>query len=111
MKAKKTPSRRVTLGANRGSDSAECIDALRAMNVTPHVAPKKHTTLDGRTTGRPGFSISQRLRKRIEEIFGWMKTVGGIRKTRYRGLEKVRLAFTLTAIAYNLLRIAKLAPA
>ena len=81
------------------------------MKVTPHVATTKHTTLDRRTTGPEGYSLSQRIRKRIEETFGWGKTVGGIRKTRYRGLPRVSLSFSFVAAAYNLLRVAKLSPA
>ena len=79
------------------------------MNVTPHVARRKTSKLDGRTTRRTGYQTSQRIRKRVEEIFGWVKTVGGGRKLRYRGMERNRLWWELTAAAYNLLRMAKLA--
>src|SRR3954451_17510200 len=79
--------------------------------VTPHVA--QHTTgrrsaVDGRTTHGPGYAASQKVHRRIEEIFGWMKTVGGFRKTRYRGLERVDFAGYLVATAYNLVRLVRL---
>ena len=79
------------------------------MNVTPHVARRKTSKLDRRTTRHIGYQTSQRIRKRVEEIFGWVKTVGGGRKLRYRGMERNRLWWELTAAAYNLLRMAKLA--
>jgi IS5 family transposase len=81
----------------------------RHLNVTPHVARRKTSKLDGRTTRHIGYQTSQRIRKRVEEIFGWVKTVGGGRKLRYRGMERNRLWWELTAAAYNLLRMAKLA--
>jgi hypothetical protein len=90
-------SRRVTLGADKGYDTQDFITMCRHMNVTPHVARRKSSKLDGR------------IRKRVEEIFGWVKTVGGGRKLRYRGMERNRLWWELTAAAYNLLRMAKLA--
>ncbi len=84
---------------------------LRRRGVTPHVAQNtngRSSAIDGRTTRRPGYAISQRIRKRVEEIFGWMKTVGGFRRTRYRGLDRTGLAGYLVATAYNLVRMAKL---
>jgi transposase len=111
LKSAKTPSKRATVAADKGYDTAAFVEACRAMKVTPHVATTKHTTLDRRTTGIEGYSLSQRIRKRIEETFGWSKTVGGIRKTRYRGLPRVALSFSFVAAAYNLLRVAKLSPA
>ena len=66
------------------------------------------SAIDARTTGHPGYAVSQRLRRRIEEVFGWMKAVGGLRKTRHRGLARVGWMFTLTAAAYNLVRLPKL---
>ena len=84
---------------------------LRALNVTPHVAQNttsRRSAIDARTTRHPGYAVSQRLRKRIEEIFGWIKTVGGLRKTRHRGTARVGWMFTLTAAAYNLVRLPKL---
>jgi hypothetical protein len=68
----------------------------------------RRSAIDGRTTRHPGYAASQRIRKRIEEGFGWLKTIAGLRKTKYRGLEKVRWAFILTAAAYNLIRLPKL---
>ena len=102
-------SRRVTLGADKGYDTQDFITMCRHMNVTPHVARRKTSKLDGRTTRHSGYQTSQRIRKRVEEIFGWVKTVGGGRKLRYRGMERNRLWWELTAAAYNLLRMAKLA--
>jgi hypothetical protein len=102
-------SRRVTLGADKGYDTQDFITMCRHMNVTPHVARRKTSKLDGRTTRHTGYQTSQRIRKRVEEIFGWVKTVGGGRKLRYRGMERNRLWWELTAAAYNLLRMAKLA--
>ena len=81
--------------------------------MTPHVAQntsRRRSTIDGRTTSWPGYDASQRIRKRVEEIFGWMKTVGGFRRTRYRGLARSQLAGYLVAAAYNLVRIARLEP-
>lgn len=100
----------VTLGADKGFDSADFVMELRELNVTPHIArnTSRRSAIDARTTRHPGYGVSQRIRKRIEEGFGWMKDIGGIRKTKYRGLEKVGWAFTLTAAAYNLIRLPKL---
>ena len=81
------------------------------INVTPHIAQnnsRRRSAIDGRTTRHPGYAVSLRIRKRIEEGFGWMKTIAGLRKTKYRGLEKVGWAFTLAAAAYNLVRLPKL---
>ena len=104
-----------TLGADKGYDTQECVAQLRAKKVTPHVAQNttkgRRSAIDGRTTGRPGYPISQRKRKCIEEIFGWMKTVGAFRKTRFRGLERVDFAGYLVATAYNLVRLVRLAAA
>ena len=84
---------------------------MRQRGVTPHVAQnitRRPSAIDGRTTWRPGYTQSQRVRKRVEEIFGWMKTVGGFRRTRYHGLDRTGLAGYLVATAYNLVRMAKL---
>jgi transposase len=100
-----------TLGADKGYDTRDCVKDMRARRVTPHVAQNtsgRRSAIDGRTTRHPGYSISQRLRKRVEEIFGWMKTVGGFERTRYRGLELTQLAAYWVATAYNLLRVARL---
>ena len=90
------------------------MEQIRARKVTPHVAQNtrgRSSAIDGRTTWRPSYAQSQRVRKRVEEIFGWMKTVGGFRRTRYRGLDRTGLAGYLVATAYNLVRMAKLVPA
>lgn len=86
---------------------------LRKRKVAPHVAQNtsgRRSAIDGRTTSVPGYAISQQIRKRVEEVFGWMKTTGGFRRTRYRGLERTRLAAYLVATAYNLVRMARLVP-
>jgi transposase len=102
---------RVTLGGDKGYDSKEFVQALRDHQVTPHIACKPTTIIDARTTRHPGYAISQQKRKRIEEIFGWVKTVGGLRKTRHRGLERVGWMFTFALAAYNLVRMRNLAAA
>jgi transposase len=103
---------RRTLGADRGYDVAAFHQDLRDRNVTPHIAARRDTTLDARTLRHPGYRISQRLRKRVEEPFGWMKTTGTLRRFMHRGLEKVTGIFKLSAASYNLLRMARLlAPA
>ena len=87
------------------------VAGLRALNVTPHVAQNtsgRRSAIDRRTTRHPGYAVSQRTRKRIEEAFGWIKTVGGLRKTRHRGTARVGWMFTLTAAACNLIRLPKL---
>lgn len=98
----------VTVGADKGYDTKGFVADVRTLNATPHVAQKKHSAVDGRTTRHEGYKISQQKRKRVEEIFGWMKTVGGLRKLRHRGLELVGWMFTFTAAAYNLVRIRNL---
>jgi transposase len=104
-----------TLGADKGYDTTACVAQLRAKGVTPHVAQNtgggRRSAIDERTTSWPGYAVSQRIRKRVEEIFGWMKTVGGLRKTRYRSLERVDFAGYLVATAYNLVRLVRLVPA
>ena len=106
-------SRRITLGADKGYDTAEFVAACRALKVTPHLARNESraggSALDHRTARHVGYAASQKLRKRVEEIFGWMKTVGGLRRTRYRGLDRTQLHAYLVAAAYN--RIARLSPA
>jgi transposase len=97
-----------SLGGDKGYDTQECVAAMRRQGVTPHVAQKVNSAIDRRTTWHPGYAISQRIRKRVEEIFGWMKTVGGFRRSRYRGLDRTGLAGYLVATAYNLVRMAKL---
>jgi hypothetical protein len=101
---------RATLGADKGYDAADFAAAVRALNVTPHIAQNttRRSAIDRRTTRHPGYAVSQRLRKRIEEGFGWIKTTGGFRKTRHRGTARVGWLFTLTAAACNLVRLPKL---
>jgi hypothetical protein len=101
--------RRLTLGADKGYDSADFVAELRRMCVTPHVAAKaKSSAIDGRTTRHAGYAVSQRKRKQIEEPFGWGKTVGQLRKTMLRGLARVGAQFTLNIAAYNLARLPRL---
>ncbi|MGH9390330.1 MAG: IS5 family transposase, partial [Vicinamibacteria bacterium] len=101
---------RVTLGADKGYDVGSFVRALRERNVTPHVAAKRGvwSSVDRRTTRHRGYAISQRKRKSVEEIFGWLKTVGQLRKTRHRGLARVGWMFTFALAAYNLVRIRNL---
>jgi len=103
-----------TLGADKAYDTADFVAAVRAERITPHVAPnittRRDTTLDWRTLRHPGYRVSQRCRKKVEEIFGWAKTIGGLRKTRYRGVARTGLWAYLVAAAYDLLRMAKLLP-
>ncbi len=104
-------TRRVTLGADKGYDAREFIDELRRMQITPHVAQNhthRRSAVDERTTRHAGYQLSQKARKRIEEVFGWMKSIGLLRKLRHRGLERVGWMFTFTAAAYNLVRIRNL---
>ena len=102
--------RAVTLGADRGYDAADFVNELRSLNVRPHVAQNttRRSAVDGRTTRHPGYDASQRFRKRIEEAFGWMKSVGGLRRPMLRGLPRVGFAFTFAAAAYNIVRLPKL---
>ena len=102
---------RITVGGDKAYDTREFVQSLRALKAVPHVAQNcqgRKSAIDGRTTRHPGYAVSQRLRKRVEEIFGWMKTVGNLRKTRHRGGDRVGWKFTLTAAAYNLVRIRNL---
>ena len=109
--AKKRGFHPKTMGGDKGYDTGGCVADLRRRGVTPHVAQNtkgRSSAIDGRTTRHAGYAISQRIRKRVEEIFGWMKTVGGFRRTRYRGLDRTGLAGYLVATAYNLVRMVKL---
>jgi transposase len=100
---------RVTVGADKNYDTHDFVGLCRRMEVTPHVARRQWSSVDRRTTRHPGYETSQRIRKRVEEVFGWMKTVGGGRKLRYKGVKRNRLWAELAAAAYNLVRIARLA--
>jgi transposase len=104
-------AQRVTVGADKGFDAQDFVDDLRESNVTPHVArndTSRRSAIDGRTTRHPGYAASLRIRKRIEEAFGWAKTVAGLRKARHRGLPKIDWQFTFAMAAYNLVRLPKL---
>jgi transposase len=101
-----------TVGGDKNFDVASFVEEARALGFTPHVAQKvRYSAIDGRTTRHGGYAISQRKRKLIEQVFGWMKTVGGLRKLRHRGGELVDWTVTFTAAAYNLVRIRNLARA
>ena len=106
------PAGGVTLGADKNYDTQGCVAKLRDAGVTPHVAQntgrRGGSALDGRTTRHPGYALSQRVRKRVEEIFGWLKTMGGMRKTRFRGKARVGWMFTWALAAYNLVRMRNL---
>ncbi|MBX3331385.1 MAG: IS5 family transposase [Nitrospira sp.] len=104
----------ITLRGDKNYDTAAFVDALRERQVTPHVA--QHTTrrssaIDGRTTHHLGYAVSQRKRKRVEEIFGWLKTVGLLRKVKLRGVQRVGWLFTFAAAVYNLVRMRNLVEA
>jgi IS5 family transposase len=99
------------LGADKGYDTSDFVMELREQAVTPHVAQNttgRRSAIDGRTTRHCGYAVSQRVRKRVEEGFGWAKAVAGFRKMRHRGLPKVGWQFTLAMAAYNLIRLPKL---
>ncbi len=103
--------RPITLGADKAYDAEDFVNELRSMNVTPHVAQNvngRSSAIDGRTTRHAGYAVSQRIRKRIEEAFGWIKTIAGQERTKFRGRERVGWAFTFAAAAYNLVRLPKL---
>jgi transposase len=103
-----------TLGGDKGYDKRGFVAMLRGRQITPHVSQNTErrgsSAIDGRTTRHAGYSISQRIRKRVEEIYGWVKTVGGFRKTRFKGVRRTQLAAWFVGSAYNLLRMAKLMP-
>ena len=102
---------RVTLGGDKNYDTQDFVAQLRELDVTPHVAQNdtnRRSAIDGRTTHHAGYAISQQKRKRIEEIFGWLKTVGLLRKTRHRGVRLVGWIFKFATAAYNLVRIRNL---
>ena len=101
---------RITLGADKGYDRRELVQELREHHVTPHFARRQSSIIDQRTTRHAGYAISQRKRKPVEEIFGWLKTVGGLRKTRHRGVDRVGWMFTFALAVYNLVRMRNLLP-
>src|SRR5215210_2637973 len=102
--------RRVTLAADAGYDAEDFVNECRSMRVTPHVAQTRgrRSAINGRTSRHPGYAASLRVRKRIEEAFGWIKTVAGQARTKFRGLARAGFAFTLAGAAYNLVRLPKL---
>src|SRR5262249_30412270 len=106
---------RITVAADKGYDDRTFVGELRHMHATPHVAqyaaPRRRSAIDARTTRHPGYAISQRKRKLVEQSFGWMKTIGGLRKLRHRGGPLVDWIFTFTAAAYNIVRMRRLLPA
>jgi IS5 family transposase len=100
-----------TVAGDKGFDVPSFVAAVRALAFTPHVAQKlKGSAIDGRTTRHAGYAVSHRKRKLIEQVFGWMKTVGGLRKLRHRGGARVDWIVTFTAAAYNLIRLRTLLP-
>ena len=104
-------ARRITLGTDKGYDAAAFVADMRALNVTPHIAQNvsgRRSAIDARTTRHPGYAVSQQKRKRIEEPFGWGKTIGGLARPMLRGVRKLGFKFTLTMAGYNLIRLPKL---
>ena len=100
-----------TLGADKGYDVAAFVHTVQAAGVTPHVAQntsRRRSNIDGRTTRHAGYAVSQKIRKRVEEIFGWGKTVGGLRRSRYRGVERTEFWSCIVGAAYNLVRMSRL---
>jgi transposase len=112
--ARALPTGRVTVGADKGYDTKSFVHDCRAMSMTAHVAQHinahRGSAVDGRATRHPGYEASQKVRRRIESIFGWKKTVGGCRKSRYRGVERTGFFATIAAAAYNLIRMSRLIP-
>jgi IS5 family transposase len=102
---------RVTVGADRGYDTADFVARCRRQGVTPHVAmndARRSSAIDGRTTCHVGYGIRQTIRMRIEQVFGWLKSIGGLRRSRFRGKRRTQLAAHMVGAAYNLLRMNKL---
>jgi IS5 family transposase len=106
----------MTVGTDKGYDTADFVMEVRDLGITPHIAQNAYDTgrarrrsaIDGRTTRHPGYAVGQRARKRIEECFGWIKAGAGGGKAHHRGLDRVGWQVTLTAAAYNLVRLPKL---
>ena len=112
MLQQRAKKKRVTMGGDKGYDTKDFVADLRACRVTPHVAQnnkRRKSAIDERTTRHSGYQVSQRKRKRVEEIFGWLKTVGLLRKTRHRGVSRVGWIFKFATAVYNLVRIRNLA--
>jgi len=112
LRRRKRPRHHITLGGDKGYDTRDFVSACRKLAVTPHVACNQHRTrpsaIDGRTTRHPGYAISLVVRRRIEQVFGWLKTNAGLRKARFKGRERIELFAQFAAASYNLLRIARL---
>jgi len=105
---------RITLGGDKNYDTRDFVAKVRELNVTPHVAQNdtnRRSAIDARTTRHVGYALSQRVRKRIEEAFGWAKDIGPVRKTKLRGCDRVRFQWLLTFAGYNLIRMRNLLPA
>jgi hypothetical protein len=105
--------KRITLGADKAYDHRKFVDHLPAQGITPHMAQytgRRSSAINRRTTRHAGYEKSRERRKRIEQVFGWLKTVGGLRKTRHRGRALVESVFTFACVVYKLVRIAKLSP-
>ncbi len=102
---------RITMAADRGYDTRGFVRGCRKSRVTPHVAQKQRSSIDRRTSRHDGYRLSQSARKRIEEVLGWVNTVGGGRKLRYCGVARNRFWMEMTIASYNLVRLAKLTPA
>ena len=103
---------RITLGADKNYDTRHFVARTRALNVTPHVAQNntnRRSAIDGRTTRHGGYAISQRVRKRIEEVMGWAKNIGPARKTKFQGVDRVNFQWLLTLSGYNLIRMRNIA--
>jgi hypothetical protein len=104
-------AKRITVGADKGFDTADFVADMRALQVTPHIAQNqshRRSANDSRTTRHPGYDISQRKRKQVEEPFGWGKTIGGLARPMLRGLKKLDFKFTLAMVAYDLIKLPKL---
>jgi hypothetical protein len=117
MLDRRAGGQRITLGADKGYDAADFIRQVRQRRVTPPIAADRrvskhgvtrHSEIDARTTHHAGYQVSQRIRKRIEEVFGWTKSAAGMRQIKFRGIARVGWAFSLAAAAYNLLRLPRL---
>lgn len=112
LRGLKRSRHRITLGGDKGYDTQDFVPASRELAVTPHVAcnqpPKRRSAIDRRTTRHPGYAISLVVRRGIEQVFGWLKSSGGLRKARFRGRERTALAADFAAATYDLLRIGRL---
>ncbi len=108
---RQAPAAAITVGADKGFDTADFVADMRAFNVTPHVAQNmtaRRSAIDGRTTRHSGYGISQRKRKRVEEPFGWGKTIGGLARPMLRGVKKLDFKFIWTMAAYDLIKLPRL---